>query len=392
MGQSRSRGCSAVWTHLSNSASCGRRQFLGGLVAAGAGMLASRCTAPAPAPAPEARASESTSVRLFDLHHHFASPGWLKMLKDDGALNPTWDGYSPARTIEFMDRAGIDVAFASQTTPGVWLAEGYGNNLRAVSEDSSATRRPRQTIEQARQLVREMNEFGAKMVADYPKRFAILAALALPDVDGSLQAIEYALDTLKLHGIGILTSYGNRWLGDPMFTPIFEELNRRKAVVYTHPTVAPCCRGLLAGVPEITLEFSSDTARTIVSWIESGSAKRFPDVRWIHSHGGGTLVASRFLQGADLRGEAPADSRLAYVRKYYYDTNASNEATLLALKRTMGASQVVFGHFDIPQAPLGEPGAARERFKELEDTEVFTPAEMRGIAHENALRLFPQYA
>ena len=369
-----------------------RRQFLGGLVAAGAGLLASRCTASAPAPA--ASVSQSSTVRLFDMHHHFASPSWLKMLKDDGALNPTWDGYSPARTIEFMDRAGIDVAFASQTTPGVWLAEGYGNNLRAVGEDPSATRPARQTIEQARQLVREMNEFGAKMVSDYPRRFAILAALALPDVDGSLQAIEYAFDTLKLQGIGLLTSYGNRWLGDPMFTPIFEELNRRKAVVYTHPTVAPCCRGLIAGVPETTLEFSTDTARTIVSWIESGSAKRFPDIQWIHSHGGGTMVASRFLGGEaqHLRGDAPPDSRLAYLRKYYYDTNASNEATLWALKRTMGAPQVVFGHFDIPQARLGEPGAARERFKEIEDTEVFTPAEMRGIAHENALRLFPQYA
>jgi hypothetical protein len=106
------------------------------------------------------------------------------------------------------------------------------------------------------------------------------------------------------------------------------------------------------------------------------------------------MVASRFLQSdaEHLRGEAPADSRLAYLRKYYYDTNASNEATLWALKRTMGASQAVFGHFDIPQAPLGEPGAARERFKDIEATEVSTPAEMRGIAHENALRLFPQYA
>src|SRR5439155_17321382 len=131
-------------------------------------------------------------------------------------------------------------------------------------------------------------------------RFGILAALALPDIDGSLREIEYVFDTLKLHGIGILTSYGNRWIGDPAFTRVFEELNRRKAVVYTHPTVAPCCRGLIAGVPETTLEFSTDTARTIISWIESGSAKRFPDIQWIHSHGDGTRVASRFLQGGTL--------------------------------------------------------------------------------------------
>ena len=104
-------------------------------------------------------------------------------------------------------------------------------------------------------------------------------------------------------------------------------------------------------------------------------------------------MASRFLGGfVNLRGEAEPDSRLAYLRKYYYDTNASNEATLGALKKVVGASQVVFGHFDIPQARLGEPDAARERFQRVADTEVFTPAELRGIAHENALRLFPQYA
>lgn len=373
-----------------------RRQFLGGLAALGAGMLAAGCqqqSAPAPAgeAAPAADALSETP-RLFDLHHHFASPSWIRITTEAGAINPSWEGYSPEKTIEWMDQAGVDVAFASQTTPGVWLADGYGNS-NAVSRNPASIGPGTQTIDEARALVLEMNEFGAQMVSDYPGRFAILAALALPDVDGSLSAIEYAFDTLNLQGIGLLTSYGNRWLGDPMFTPIFEELNRRRAVVYTHPTTAPCCRGLLEGVGETTLEFSTDTARTIVSWITSGSEERFPDIQWIHSHGGGTMVASRFLGGFEnLRGEAEPDSRLAYLRKYYYDTNASNEATLRAIKTVVGASQVVFGHFDIPQERLGEPDAARTRFQRVVDTEVFTPAELRGIAHENALRLFPQYA
>jgi predicted TIM-barrel fold metal-dependent hydrolase len=241
-------------------------------------------------------------------------------------------------------------------------------------------------------MVREMNDFGAKMVSDYPGRFAILAALALPDVEGSLREIEYVYDTLKLHGIGLLTSYGNRWMGHPMFVPIFEELNRRKAIVYTHPTAAPCCRSLLPNVGETTLEFSTDTARTIISWITSGNAKRFPDIRWIHSHGGGTLMTARFVGARNLRGTAEPGSNLDYLRQYYYDTNASSEATLWSLKRTVGASQVVFGHFDIPQERLGESGAARERLQQIRDTEVFTTPELRGIASENALRLFPQFA
>ena len=371
-----------------------RRQFLGGLAAAGAGLFASGCGETSSAQAPNAGGADLANIRLFDMHHHFASPGWIKKVKADGALNPSWDGYSPAKTIEMMDQAGIQTAFASQSTPGVWLVDGYGNNLLAATKDPHSAKAPRQTVDEARMLVREMNEFGAKMASDYKGRFGILAALALPDIDGSLRAIEYAFDTLKLHGIGILTSYGNRWIGDPAFTPVFEELNRRKAVVYTHPTVAPCCRALINGVPETTLEFSTDTARTIVSWIESGSAKRFPDIRWIHSHGGGTLVASRFLQGGEgtnLRGTPAPGSKLYYLRQYFYDTNASNEATLLALKKTVGASQIVYGHFDIPR-PHDATGEGLRGIKRLADTEVFSAPELRGIGSGNVLRLFPQYA
>lgn len=376
--------------HLSRNRS-NRRQFLGGLAAASAGMFASRLSTASPAQAPAGGAALA-NLRLVDMHHHFASPSWIKKVKADGALNPSWDGYSPAKTIEMMDQAGIQIAFASQSTPGVWLVDGYGNNLLAAAKDPHSAKVPQQTIEEARMLVREMNEFGAKMASDYKGRFGILAALALPDIDGSLRAIEYAFDTLKLHGIGILTSYGNRWIGHPTFTPVFEELNRRKAVVYTHPTVAPCCRALLSGVPETTIEFSTDTARTIIDWIESGSAKRFPDIRWIHSHGGGTLVASRFLQGgANLRETPAPGSRLHYLRQYFYDTNASNEATLSALKKTVGPSQIVYGHFDIPR-PHDAKGEGPRGMKRLADTEVFTDAELRAIGSANALRLFPGFA
>jgi predicted TIM-barrel fold metal-dependent hydrolase len=142
------------------------------------------------------------------------------------------------------------------------------------------------------------------------------------------------------------------------------------------------------------MEFSTDSSRAIASWIVSGAAKRFPDIQWIYSHGGGSLVASRFLggEGDNLRGEAKPDSRLYYLRKYYYDTIASNEATLGALKKTVEASQIVFGYFDIPRPRDVPAGDARKRFKALADTGVFTDAEIRGIAYQNALRLFPQYA
>ena len=140
-----------------------------------------------------------------------------------------WKDYSPARAVETLDRVGIATAMLSITAPGVRFGD----------------------AQEARRLAREMNEYAAaKMVSDHKGRFGLFAVLPLPDVQGSLQEIAYALDTLKADGVGVLTSYGNAWLGDPQFAPVLEELNRRKAVVYTHPTDAQCCQGLIPRVEE----------------------------------------------------------------------------------------------------------------------------------------------
>src|SRR5437870_3985313 len=112
--------------------------------------------------------------------------------------------------------------------------------------------------------------FG-RTVGDYKGRFGLFAVLPLPDIDASLREIAYAFDTLKADGVGLLTSYGNIWLGDPALQPVFDELNRRNAIVYTHPTDASCCHNL-GGQNPGTLEWFTDTSRTILSLVAEGPA------------------------------------------------------------------------------------------------------------------------
>jgi predicted TIM-barrel fold metal-dependent hydrolase len=231
------------------------------------------------------------------------------------------------------------------------------------------------------------------MKADYPGRFGIWASVPLPLIDESLKEIEYALDTLKLDGIGFNTSIGAKYLGDLAFTPVFEELNRRKAVVYTHPGAAPCCLYLIPKVGPTTLEYSQDTARTIVSWIQSGQAAKFPDVGWIFSHGGGDIWSQRYINsefGTSRKAfESPEKppEKLSFLRKYYYDTAASaNFFQMQTLKTIVGTSQVVLGD----DHPYGEPITYVKALKELVNDGTLTVDEVNAILRNNMLRFMPQ--
>ena len=195
--------------------------------------------------------------------------------------------WTAEKSLADMDQAGIAVAMLSVTQPGVNFTSG----------------------EAARKLVRECNEYAAKLIADHPGRFGGFAMLPLTDIDGSLKEIAYALDTLKLDGIGLLTNYHDKWLGDPAFLPVMEELNRRKVVVYTHPATADCCVNLVRTEPPGMVEWGTDTTRTIGDIVFSGNAQKFRDIRWIFSHAGGTMpfLIERFVRHPLLDPKAKAD-------------------------------------------------------------------------------------
>jgi 6-methylsalicylate decarboxylase len=343
-----------------------RRGFLESMAAAGAvGLL----------PTGALRGQSSRAPQRIDVHQHFVSPSFYATLNEKNATAPVpglgaWKDFSPARAVEELDRVGIATAMLSATAPGVWFGD----------------------ASEARRLARELNEYAAaRMVGDHKGRFGLFAVLPLPDVDGSLRELEYALDTLGADGVGMLTSYGNAWLGDARFAPILDELNRRKAVVYTHPTDAACCQGLIARVPNQMLEYPMDTTRTIASLLVTDTATRCPDVRFIFSHAGGTLigVAGRLLgaemSAANLSKAAAPGSRLHHLRRFYYDTAGSaNPVNMQALKTLVGVSQIVFGT-DAPFFPGGPQAQGLQ-------SAGFSADELARIERTNALAFLPRLA
>src|SRR5438552_18711851 len=216
----------------------------------------------------------------IDVHHHLFPPAYIARLveADHYLARGVARQWTPQVSIEDMDAAGVTTAITSITAPGFAVV----------------------APERLFSINRECNDYGARMARDHRGRFGLFASLPLPDVERSLEEIGYALDTLKVDGIGLLTSYRDKWLGDPAFAPVMDELNRRKAVVYTHPTTANCCANLIPDVPESIIEWGTDTTRTIASLVFSGTAARCQDMKIIFSHGGGTMqfMAERFVRRA----------------------------------------------------------------------------------------------
>lgn len=324
-------------------------------------------------------AQEPVKGARVDLHHHFFPP----VAKKRYGPFPPLQGYSPEKSIDAMDQAGIETAFLSLPT--------------RLGDDPVAIR------QEAIGFAREANEYAARAVSDYKGRFGFFAFLPLPDIDASLREIEYAFDTLGADGVGLMTSYGNHWLGDTAFQPVFDELNRRRAVVYSHPTDGPCCHDLLPNTLRSTVEWNTDTGRAIWSIINDGTdrppvttpgtsmATRYANIQFVWSHGGGTLLGlvGRFLgQGStrnvDLSQPPAPNSKLYHLRRFYYDTALSaNQVQMQALKALVGSSQIVFGS-DFPFMPTLDTVEGLRRCG-------FTAEELRGIERENALGILPAW-
>jgi predicted TIM-barrel fold metal-dependent hydrolase len=332
----------------------------GGLAAIGAPAALARPQTPSPAP--------PTPFRI-DIHHHFAPPAWVGAVKGKPLLQPANTSWTPAKSIDDMDRGGVAAAMVSITNPGLWFG------------DADVTRR----------LARACNDYGARLVQDHPKRFGLFAAMPLPDVDGTLKEIEYAFDTLKADGVGLFTSYGDSWLGNPDYRPVMEELNRRKAVVHVHPTAANCCRNLdyAPGVAPGSLEYGTDTTRAIMGVAFSGDSTRFRDIRFIWSHAGGSVpfLAARIDGASRASRERMPNGFMSELRTFYYDlAGASNAGAVASLLQLVTSSRILFGT-DFPPG-----GAAADYVAALPDLKMFSAGDLRAIERDNAVRLLPRLA
>ena len=306
------------------------------------------------------------AAHRIDVHHHITPPVWLDEVKKANKANPPLANWSVAKSLEDMDKAGIATSMTSPTTP----------QLGFLPKDT------------AYKVSRESNEWAKKLEGDHKGRFGTFAMLPLPYVDETLKAIEYAFDTLKADGVGIMTSYGDKWLGHKQFEPVWAELNRRKATVYTHPTGANCCENLIADISDSAIEYGTDTTRSLAQLIFTGATQRYRDINWIWSHGGGALTAfaERFL--IQMTSVPPYKDKFTRasvqeeLNRFYYDTaQVSGAGTLQALAKLVPVSQIVYGT-DYPYR------TGLDHTKGV--TAAFSGAELVAVERGNALRLVPR--
>jgi predicted TIM-barrel fold metal-dependent hydrolase len=338
-----------------------RRQFLAGLGAVGAASMLG---------APAVRAQPAKT--LVDTHLHFYPPEYLAMQKEYESARhiPPYPGvfdWTPAKLVELMDKNGVRTGVVSlASTPGLWFDAG---------------------ADAAHNTVMMCQDFAAKMHQDYPDRFGVFAPLSMMNADVTLKEVEHAFDQIKADGINLQTNYGDKWLGDPAYKPVLDELNRRKAVVYVHPLAAACCGRLSVGAYPAVIEVPHDTTRTVTSLLLSGSLARYRDIKWIFSHAGGTIpmLAGRidaFYAKHPKVGEFAPDGIFKELARLNYDTaNATSVPGMAALLKLVPASQVTYGT-DYPYFPLNQ----NQDLQKL----GLSAADIAAIEHGNAERLIPR--
>ncbi len=283
--------------------------------------------------------NEAENWRI-DVHHHVVPPEFA----DDSMPIKVPDTAAQLRS---MDNWHIQAAITS-LTPRVIL----------------------KNMHRLREVARTCNEFQAQMLRDHPTRFGSFALLPLPDVDGALAEIAYAFDVLRLDGVGLFSSVNERYLGDPSFDPVFDELNRRKAVAFIHPTHCEAAEHTGLRAPPFVVEYVFDTTRAIV---------------------GGTVpfLAQRISMLEGHRHAKGVTDVLPTLRSLYYEiASTTAQFALRSLQELADPAHILWGS-DLPFV-YGE--RLQEEVDHWDAYDGFDATARRNVEQMNALRLFPRFA
>jgi predicted TIM-barrel fold metal-dependent hydrolase len=314
-----------------------------------------------------------TSARRIDFHFHLIPKFYQDAVYEAGTgpqigRYPDW---SPERALELMDAHGIEIALTSLAQPGVQFGD----------------------PERSRALARRCNDYAAELNARSPRRFGAFAVVPMWEIGGALAEIAHALDTLGLQGVCLFASYGERFLGDPHFDPLMEELDRRQAVVFVHPALHPSSRKLELPWPGFMMEYLFDTTRAAVNLVFSGTTERFPRIRFVLAHAGGLMPYFAWRLSVspmiDARlAQIPPEQIFARLGRFWYDTAlCPTPHTMACLAGVARPEQVVFG----TDWPFANARVVAEAFKHYDAAAPAAGLQRAAIDRGNALTLFPQF-
>ncbi|RPA80877.1 amidohydrolase 2 [Ascobolus immersus RN42] len=319
---------------------------------------------------------------VIDTHSHII-PDFLRqamldngftLSPDDSILSngvyiPPWtlDGHLNA-----MNQYGINYSVVSISAPGLIFLD----------------KKPREQLK----LTRKLNDYMYSLTKQYPTRFGAFCFLPIPQVKASIEEAKYCLDKLGFEGVGLLTNYNELMVGDKLFEPIFEFLNKRNVPLYIHPAsvVAECWEKTTHGYGPAMIDFPIQSTRTLIHLFASGMRSKFPDFNIIFSHGGGVLpfIADRvgnFLS-TPQNGGYNSTEMFEQFRAYYYDlASAVSKPTMAAIKEFISTDRLLVGS-DYPFTP--GPAAAGFVRGAIANGKL-TPEEQLGYKNGNALRILP---
>jgi predicted TIM-barrel fold metal-dependent hydrolase len=332
-----------------------------------------------------------SSLALIDVHHHVLLPEYEQALIRSGAADPSrpfrrHDG--PAVTCDKMAELGIDAAVVNPLS------------VAGVHHGDDAN---------ARYLTRSVNEALAKFSSGAPTKLGFFATLPLPDVDGALRELSHALDTLGADGVVLLSHQNGVYVGDPACEPLYAEMDRRGVVCFVHPTIpAYFPDGLNLRMWPAYLEYAFDTTRVAANLIYHAFMRRYPAIKWLLAHAGGTLpylsMRMRLMEELETKGRKapfpglgagkPFDERVpegvaVYLDKFYYDVALSGaDAPMAALTALAPASRIMYGS----DWPFVEKSFVVEQQENLLRMPHFPGDRFAAMERRNAIGLFGRFA